>query len=59
MKKCQQATPTCSNGPDKICSDGKCYSQSGGCPANTTQVSSSTCTCSTSCSGSTSSLQVI
>ena len=49
--------PSCSSGPDHICSDGKCYSQSG-CPTGYTIVSTGTCRCSTACSGTTSSLQV-
>ncbi len=58
MKKCQQPTPSCGLGPDNICSDGKCYLSGISCPPSTTQVSNGTCTCSTSCSGTTSKLQV-
>ena len=56
--KCSAPIPTCTSGPDHICSDGICYSQSG-CPTGTWLVSSGTCTCSVACNGtSTSSLQV-
>ena len=59
MSKCQEASPSCTiGGPDHICSDGKCYSQSG-CPTGTWLVSNGTCTCSSACNGtSTSYLQV-
>ena len=51
--------PTCSSGPDHICSDGKCYSQAG-CRMGTTEVSNGTCTCSNACNGTGNSyLQVI
>ena len=55
--------PSCSSGPDHICSDGKCYSQSGGCPTGYTIVSNGTCSCENGCSGTcpntcTSSVQV-
>ena len=58
LKKCSAPIPICDSGPDHICSNGKCYSQSG-CPLGTTQMSTGTCTCSNACNGtSTSYLQV-
>ena len=51
-------TPSCTTGPDHLCSDGKCYSQSG-CPTGFT-ITNTTCRCGNQCSGtSTSSLQVL
>ena len=56
--KCSAPIPTCSSGLDHICSNGKCYSESG-CPMGTTLVSTGTCTCSVACNEtSTSFLQV-
>ena len=55
--KCTSPIPSCTSGLDHICSDGKCYSQNG-CPMGTSQVSSGSCTCSTSCNSTESSLQV-
>ena len=52
--------PSCSSGPDKICSDGYCYSASTACPASYNTILPSTgCTCGSGCTGSSSSLQVI
>ena len=48
--KCSTPIPICDFGPDHICSDGKCYSQSG-CPMGTWEVSTSSCTCSSACNG--------
>ncbi len=56
--KCSAPIPACGSGPDHLCSDGKCYSQSG-CPMGTFLVSNNTCTCSSACNGTiTSYLQV-
>ena len=50
---------TCTSGNDHVCSDGKCYSQSG-CPTGTFLISNNTCTCGSKCSGTnTSLLQVV
>jgi hypothetical protein len=57
FSKCTSPIPSCNPGPDHICSDGKCYSQSG-CPISTFLVSNNTCTCSSACNGIFSSLQV-
>ncbi len=51
------STPSCTTGPDHLCSDGKCYSQSG-CPTGFT-ITNTTCRCGSQCSGSTSTLQVL
>ncbi len=50
LLKCSIKIPACGSGPDHICSDGKCYSQSG-CPMGTFLVSNNTCTCSSACNG--------
>ncbi len=56
--KCFIPTPSGGSGPDKVCSDGKCYLAKYSCPTNTTQLSSTSCMCSTDCTGPTSSLGV-
>ncbi len=51
--KCYISTtrlPSCISGPDHLCSDGKCYSQSE-CPTGHTVISYNSCSCNTSCTG--------
>ncbi len=42
--------PSCTSGPDHLCSDGFCYTGSQ-CPNGTTIVNNATCTCGNDCSG--------
>ncbi len=57
--KCQSVEATCTpGGPDKICSDGKCYLSTSACPSGTFLVTQNACTCAFNCTATTSSLQV-
>jgi hypothetical protein len=57
--KCQPPMPTCTpGGPDKICSDGKCYLSTSACPTGTFLATLKACTCASNCTATTSSLQV-